>query len=238
MENTVEGKPGRSPRSKGSGVGAADAAWGTSTPKVAGAAVEAILLSSDRAVSPARLAEALGLIGAEESAFLPAGAARAIASAVEELNAEYDKSGRSFRIELVAGGYRAMTCPEFAGAVAALQQQRARHRLSRAGVESLAIVAYRQPITRAELEAIRGVACGEVLRTLIDHRLVAIVGRAEELGRPMLYGTTRQFLDVFGLASLKDLPRVGDAGARVGVEGGDVQAGERVSGAGEEAGGA
>ena len=72
---------------------------------------------------------------------------------------------------------------------------------------TLSIIAYRQPITRAELEAIRGVACGEVVRTLMDRRLVKITGRAEELGRPMLYGTTRQFLDTFGLASVKDLPK-------------------------------
>jgi segregation and condensation protein B len=82
--------------------------------------------------------------------------------------------------------------------------------LSRAGLESLAIIAYRQPVTRAQLEAIRGVACGEVLRTLMDRRLITIKGRAEELGRPLLYATTKEFLDAFGLSSIKDLPSVGD----------------------------
>ena len=80
-------------------------------------------------------------------------------------------------------------------------------RLSRAALETLSIIAYRQPVTRASLEAIRGVACGEILRALLERRLVMIKGRAEELGRPMLYGTTKHFLDVFGLSSLKDLPK-------------------------------
>jgi segregation and condensation protein B len=78
--------------------------------------------------------------------------------------------------------------------------------LSRAALETLAIIAYRQPITRADLEAIRGVACGEVLRSILEKKLIDIVGRAEELGRPMLYGTTKRFLESFGLASIKDLP--------------------------------
>ena len=78
----------------------------------------------------------------------------------------------------------------------------------RAAVETLAIIAYKQPITRAQLEAIRGVSCGEVIKSLMDRRIITIKGRAEELGRPMLYGTTRQFLDHFGLASIKDLPTV------------------------------
>ncbi|MHC4947976.1 MAG: SMC-Scp complex subunit ScpB, partial [Planctomycetota bacterium] len=81
-------------------------------------------------------------------------------------------------------------------------------KLSQAALETLAIVAYRQPILRAEIEAIRGVACGEVLRGLLDRRLVRVAGRAEELGRPMLYGTTSRFLKVFGLGGLADLPEV------------------------------
>jgi segregation and condensation protein B len=99
-----------------------------------------------------------------------------------------------------------MTLPEFAEVVGAFHKERASAKLSKAAIETLSVIAYRQPITRADLEAIRGVACGEVLRTLIDKRLVTIAGRAEELGRPMLYGTTKEFLDNFGLASLKDLP--------------------------------
>lgn len=164
-------------------------------------AVEAVLLSVDRPVTGARLAEALGAIGLEADE-------RSIADAVRTLNEEYQETGRSFRIEPVAAGYRFMTLAEHAPAIAAFQKARSTGRLTRAGLESLAIVAYEQPITRAKLESIRGVACGEVLRTLIDRKLITIMGRAEELGRPMLYGTTRQFLDAFGLRSIKDLPSV------------------------------
>jgi len=164
-------------------------------------AIEALLLTSDRPLNAARLAQALGL---------PEGSSGAVKAAIEALNTSYEESGRSFRIEPVAGGFRAVALARYAPVLAALHGARESHSLSRAAVETLAIVAYRQPVTRAELEAIRGVSCGEVLRTLLDKRLVDITGRAEELGRPMLYGTTKRFLEVFGLAALKDLPSVQD----------------------------
>ncbi|MEM9372426.1 MAG: SMC-Scp complex subunit ScpB [Planctomycetota bacterium] len=165
------------------------------------AAVEALLLSVDRPLSAAKLAEPLApLLDADLSA-------DAVEAAIERLNRLYDESGRAFRIEPVSGGYRLMTRPEHAPIVAALHRARASTRLSRASLETLAIIAYRQPMTRAELEAIRGVACGEVLRSLLDRKMIRITGRAEELGRPMLYGTTSQFLNVFGLANIKDLPK-------------------------------
>lgn len=137
-----------------------------------------------------------------------AAAIDAITDAIASLNTDYERTGRAFRIEEVAGGYRVLTLPAFAPAVAAYQKSRQSSRLTRASIETLAIIAYRQPITRAELEAIRGVSCGEVLRSLMERRLVTMKGRAEEVGRPMLYGTTKQFLDVFGLASIKDLPTI------------------------------
>ncbi len=140
----------------------------------------------------------------------PAEAEGVIEKAIELLNAQYEKTGRAFRIERIAGGYRFMTLARHAKAVAALHQDRDSIKLSRQAIETLAIIAYRQPITRAELESIRGVACGEVLRSLMERRLIAIVGRSEELGRPMLYGSTKHFLDAFGLASLKDLPSAAD----------------------------
>jgi segregation and condensation protein B len=170
----------------------------TVPPERLAAAVEALVLSSDRALSPAKLAAAMGL---DEK-----GATASIKAAVEELNSQYESSGRAFRIEQVAGGYRAVALAEFAPQLAALHGVRESHALSKAAVETLAIIAYRQPITRASLEAIRGVNCGEVLRSLLEKRLVDITGRAEEPGRPMLYGTTKRFLDEFGLSSLKDLP--------------------------------
>ena len=164
-------------------------------------AIEALLLTSDRPVPSARLCEALGLASDKDTK-------SQIDSAIESLNSHYEKTGRSFRIETVAGGFRMMTLPEFAPVVAAMQGLRESTKLSRAAIETLAIVAYRQPATRAQIEAIRGVACGEVLKTLLDRRLVTIVGRAEELGRPMLYGTSKQFLEAFGLSSVRDLPAV------------------------------
>lgn len=162
-------------------------------------AVEAILFSVDRAVPPSRIAEALAAGGrpADESA---------VTAAIDELNEIYRSTDRAFRIEPVAGGFRVMTLPEHAPVLAAFRQARSAGRLTRAALETLAIIAYEQPITRARLEAIRGVACGEVLRTLIERKLITVRGRAEELGRPMLYGTTKQFLDAFGLSSTRDLP--------------------------------
>lgn len=166
-------------------------------------AIEAILLTLDRPVTAGRIAEALKL-GIEQ------GGTRTVKKAIEVLNAQYEASGRAFRVEQVAGGYRVMTLSKFASAVGAFQEARNSARLSRAAVETLAVIAYRQPITRAQIESIRGVACGEVLRSLLERRLIAIVGRAEELGRPMLYGVSKQFLELFGLSSVKDLPSVED----------------------------
>lgn len=163
--------------------------------------IEAALLLSDRAMRSNRLAEVL----VEGELSLPE---QAIAEAVESLNEEYGKTGRSFRIEQVAGGYRMMTLPEYADVLSSMDKTQTNSKLSATAIETLAIVAYKQPIMRSEVEAIRGVACGEVLRALLDRRLIKIVGRAEELGRPMLYGTTTRFLELFGLASLKDLPSV------------------------------
>ena len=178
-----------------------------------GAPIEAVLLTADKAIVPERLAAAVGLASDETP---KGGRAPTVSSellqqlqdAIDALNAQYEETGRVFRIEKVAGGYRLMTLPEYARFIAAFHQQRVQQRLSKAALETLAIIAYRQPVTRAEVESIRGVACGEVLKTLIDHRLITIQGRAEELGRPILYGTTRQFLDTFGLGSIEDLPPV------------------------------
>ncbi len=162
--------------------------------------LEALLLSTDRPMTEKRLADVLGIPGKEST--------KDIRQAIDDLNEAYEHTGRSFRIESVAGGYQVLTLPAFGALMARLHSDRQQSRLSQAALEALSIVAYRQPIMRAEIEAIRGVACGEILRSLMERRLVKIVGRAEELGRPMLYGTTRQFLKVFGLANLNDLPAV------------------------------
>lgn len=167
--------------------------------------VEAMLFSTARPIAAARLAEA-----AAESGFGDP-TADDVHAAVDALNAAYDNGGRAFRIERIAGGLRVMTRPAFAGALVTLHKQGPGPGLSRTAIETLAIIAYRQPITRASLEAVRGVGCAEVLRTLLDRGLIAVTGRAEEVGRPMLYGTTRKFLDAFGLASIKELPACAEA---------------------------
>ncbi len=189
--------------------------------------IEAILMSVERPVSAGAIAAALSPPSArarpadsrDDAEREPAEAAdtpppREVVAGIEAtiaaLNASYEHTGRSFRIEHVAGGYRIMTLPQFARAVAAFHRSRQSTRLTKAALEALAIIAYKQPITRVDLEAIRGVACGEVLRSLMDRRLITIKGRAEELGRPLLYGTTKQFLDAFGLASLTDLPQMAE----------------------------
>lgn len=191
-------------------------------PEDLGPAVEAVVFTADRAIAGDRLAAAVGLLderalGAGKSAALSDEVRGRIEGAIDGLNAQYEATGRVFRIERVAGGYRLMTLPEYARFIAAFHGQRVQQRLSKAALETLAILAYRQPVTRAEVEGIRGVACGEVLKTLLDHRLVTIKGRAEELGRPILYGTTKHFLDTFGLGSLEDLPPV--SAANTGVQG-------------------
>jgi|JRYH01.1.fsa_nt_gb segregation and condensation protein B len=173
------------------------------------ARVEAIVFSNARPVSAARIAEVLAAVAGEP--VLPA----EVDGAVTRLNEVYRQTGRAYGIEHVAGGYRVMTRPEHADVLAAFHRRQASGKLSRAAVETLAIIAYQQPMTRARLEAIRGVACGEVLKTLLERRLVAVTGRAEELGRPMLYGTTRQFLDTFGIDSIKDLPTLDAARAAI-----------------------
>jgi segregation and condensation protein B len=161
------------------------------------ARVEAALLTLDRAITAAKLGEALGGLDAKQ-----------VEDAIAQLNRAYEATGRSFRIERVAGGYEVLTLPQYADVMASLHKTRQDGRLTPAQLETLAIVAYKQPILRSQIEAIRGAASGEVLRALMERHLVKIVGRAEEIGRPMLYGTTKQFLEVFGLSSLKDLPQV------------------------------
>lgn len=160
--------------------------------------VEALLFASERPLSESKLATVLGIEDATKE----------IKEAIQSLNSSYDSSSRAYRIERIAGGYRVLTREEYAPLVSRLHVDRQQQKLSQAALETLSIIAYRQPVMRAEIEVIRGVACGEVLRGLMDRRLVKIVGRAEELGRPMLYGTSREFLQTFGLASLDDLPEV------------------------------
>ncbi len=159
--------------------------------------VEALLLSTDDPLPAAKIAQLLG-----------AGDAGDVKRHIEALNRRYEQVGASFRIEAIAKGYQILTLPPYNHWVGKLHKARAESRLSTAALETLAIVAYKQPVLRADIEAIRGVAVGDMLVRLRDMNLVRIVGRAEEIGRPLLYGTTSKFLEVFGLASLADLPKI------------------------------
>ena len=158
--------------------------------------IEAVLFASDETLTPARLA------GIVESGV------KQVRKHIENLNNKYRAAHNAFRIEQIAGGYQMMTLSPYNHWLKKLLRVRADGKLSPAALETLAIVAYKQPVIRADIEVIRGVAVGEVLRGLMYKGLVKIVGRAEVLGRPMLYGTTKKFLEIFGLNSLKDLPKV------------------------------
>ncbi len=158
--------------------------------------IEAVLFASDESLTAARLADIVET------------GVKQVREHVENLNKKYGANNSAFRIEQIAGGYQMLTLSPYNHWLQKLLRARSDSKLSAASLETLAIVAYKQPVIRADIEAIRGVAVGEVIRGLMYKGLVKIVGRAEVLGRPMLYGTTRKFLEVFGLNSLKDLPKV------------------------------
>ena len=160
------------------------------------AIVEAILFASDEPVAVERLADAAG----------EGVTAHEVRDAIRQLVEEYDAAGRAFTVEEIAGGLQLFTRPEYNPYLKKLLQARRRARFTQAALETLAIIAYKQPVTRIEVEDIRGVACGDMIRTLMEKGLVRITGRSEKLGRPLLYGTTKKFLQAFGLGSLKDLP--------------------------------
>jgi segregation and condensation protein B len=156
--------------------------------------LEAILFASDAPLPIERLAEVLEIDPAD---------ARAV---VDALRLACDEAARGLAVVEVGGGVRLVTRPEHAPVLMSLQRLRLKSRLSRAAVETLTIVAYRQPISRPEIEQLRGVGTESVLTHLLERRLVRVVGRKATPGRPVLYGTTREFLEHFGLRDLGDLP--------------------------------
>ncbi|MEJ2702819.1 MAG: SMC-Scp complex subunit ScpB [Sedimentisphaerales bacterium] len=158
--------------------------------------VEAVLFASDEPLPESRLANIVET------------RAKQIRQHISSLNDKYEASNNAFRIEQIAGGYQMLTLSSYNHWLKKLLRVRSDNKLSPAALETLAIIAYKQPIIRADVEAIRGVSVGEVIRSLCYKGLVKIVGRAEVLGRPMLYGTTKKFLEVFGLNTLKDLPKI------------------------------
>ena len=159
------------------------------------ARLEAVLLVADGALSFRRISQFATLADAAEAREL-----------VEELNHKLDRSGAAFRIEKVATGVRMMTRPQFSMWLDRLHNRQARSKLSAPMLETLSIVAYRQPVTRADVNQIRGVQASEMLRQLMDRGLIRITGEEDSLGRPYLYGTTRQFMEEYGFGNLDDLP--------------------------------
>lgn len=160
------------------------------------ARLEAVLFLAREPLNSRRLAQLAGLADGTEARTL-----------IRRLNRYYDEGHTAFRAEEVAGGFQLMTRPKFGGWLRRLYQSPIETRLSAPALETLAVVAYRQPALRAEVEAIRGVDCGEILRQLMERDLIRILGRSDDLGRPFVYGTTKRFLQVFGLRQLDDLPR-------------------------------
>lgn len=155
--------------------------------------VEALLFGADGPLRTDRLAEVLEVDRT------------AVIEVLRTLQTEYDEQARGFFVQEVAGGYQLRTRPEFADYLRRLGRTRP-FKFSRPALESLAIVAYRQPVTRAEIEYLRGVDSGSVLKTLLDKHLVRILGKKDVPGKPAIYGTTREFLELFGLADLAALP--------------------------------
>lgn len=158
--------------------------------------VEAVLFASDEPLTALEIARADETLDEDR-----------VEAALEALRAAYDDSGRAFELREVAGGVQIATRPEFAPYLERFDTVAKPTRLSGPALEALAIVAYRQPISRIEIEYVRGVNSSGVIRTLLDRELIHVAGRGEGVGRPVLYGTTRRFMEHFGFASLEDLPR-------------------------------
>jgi segregation and condensation protein B len=171
------------------------------------ASLEAVLFSCEEPLTPIRLAQLVGVRKGE------------VLEAIDRLNVFYGEHQRSFRIVPLAGGFQLVTTPEHAELLARLHKEKVASKLSRAALETLSIIAFKQPVTRAEVDAIRGVSASDgVIRHLMERNLVRIAGRAEAPGRPLLYGTTREFLAHFGLHAVTDLPRTSELAALLAGE--------------------
>jgi len=158
---------------------------------------EALIFAAEGPIKAERMAEALDVSLAD------------IREAIEALEVDYAERPRGFFLQEVAGGYQLRTRPEYAEYLRKLGRSRP-FRFSRPALESLAIIAYRQPVTRSEVEYLRGVDSGSVLKTLLEKRLIRILGKKDVPGKPMIYGTTREFLELFGLPDLSSLPTLNE----------------------------
>ncbi|MDD5607356.1 MAG: SMC-Scp complex subunit ScpB [Ignavibacterium sp.] len=165
--------------------------------------IEVLIFSSDEPISESEIIRAIKGIDGEDIEI----SSENISDTVDLLNKSYEDSSRSFRIKKIANGFVFVTTEIFAKYVGYLSSEKSKRRLSQAALETLAIIAYKQPVTKPELEQIRGVNSDYILTTLLEKNLITITGRAESIGRPLLYGTTTEFLKYFGLYNLSDLPK-------------------------------
>ncbi len=170
--------------------------------------VEALLFASEHPVTIEQLKIILGNLEPSE-----------IRLKLEELKSEYAQSNRGIRITEVAGGFRMITAPDFAQFIRKLYKERHVERLSRPALETLAIVAYKQPVTKLEIGLLRNVNIDGVIKSLLDKNLIRISGRKKAPGRPYVFSTTRQFLEYFGLKSLEELPKMEDFSGLAKIEG-------------------
>lgn len=167
--------------------------------------LEALFFASDEPLTLNQVNEILGEL--DENDRPRKISEESVLKAIDELNNEFEFTNRTIRIVKVAGGYQFATLPKFAHWLGRMVKEKSKRKLSQAALESLAVIAYKQPVTKPEIEAIRGVNADYVLRSLLERNLVTIVGRAATPGRPLLYGTTRDFLKHFGLNDLSELPK-------------------------------
>ena len=165
--------------------------------------IEALIFSSDEPLKPQEIIRAIKGIDGEEILI----SENDLEDCVNELNTDYNENKRAFRIIQIAEGFLFSTRPDFAKYLGYLSSEKSKRRLSQAALETLAIIAYKQPMTKPELESIRGVNSDYTINTLLEKNLVSISGRSETIGRPLLYITTEEFLKYFGLNKISDLPK-------------------------------
>lgn len=168
--------------------------------------LEALLFAAGEALAPEEIARCL------RASVAPQLTEGALQDALDELQADYARPDRTYALVCHGGAWRLLTKPAYHPTLAAFHKERSGKRLSRAALETLSIVAYKQPLTRADVEAIRGVGAGYAINKLLERELIAIVGRAEGPGRPLLYGTSERFMEYFGLSDLGALPKLREVG--------------------------
>ena len=166
--------------------------------------IESLIFAAEQPVTATEIEECLN------ACFDAPVSSQDITSALEELIAKYSDDLFSFELNLIAGGYSFMTKGAYHTVVGQYLKQHTRKMLSRAALETLAIIAYKQPVTKVEIESIRGVNCDYTIQKLLDKELISIKGRAEGPGRPLLYQTSERFMDYFGLKDISDLPKIKD----------------------------